>query len=276
MSNLNPGGLTRVLNYIKTWVTGLLNDKANSSHTHTKSQITDFPTIPTVNNGTLTIQQNGTNVQTFTANASTNATANIQCVDLSTAQTVGGQKIFTHGATGLGRDSYHFATIPYGKNTPPANTSYQYVFFSGNTASQGFTNSWYGGYIEQVVGTDGSARGRWLIRRTDETIASVELLASADNTLTFRPTNNNVMQLGDTTRAWKSIYSNAYYLGSTAFGDIVTHNASEFVDVTTVQTISGEKTFTSTPTVKKNSAGDLLYLIDDTINTSNEDENGFH
>ena len=46
MSNLNPGGLTRVLNYIKTWVTGLLNDKANSSHSHTKSQITDFPTIP--------------------------------------------------------------------------------------------------------------------------------------------------------------------------------------------------------------------------------------
>ena len=43
MSNLNPGGLTRVLNYIKTWVTGLLNGKANSSHTHTKSQITDFP-----------------------------------------------------------------------------------------------------------------------------------------------------------------------------------------------------------------------------------------
>jgi hypothetical protein len=34
MSNLNPGGLTRVLNYVKTWVTGLLNDKANSSHSH--------------------------------------------------------------------------------------------------------------------------------------------------------------------------------------------------------------------------------------------------
>lgn len=36
-----------------------------------------FPTIPTVNNGTLTIQKNGTNVQTFTANQSANATANI-------------------------------------------------------------------------------------------------------------------------------------------------------------------------------------------------------
>ena len=33
--------------------------------------------IPTVNNGMLTIQKNGTTVQTFTANQSTNATANI-------------------------------------------------------------------------------------------------------------------------------------------------------------------------------------------------------
>ena len=35
------------------------------------------PTIPTVNDGILTIQQNGTNVETFTANSSTNKTANI-------------------------------------------------------------------------------------------------------------------------------------------------------------------------------------------------------
>lgn len=35
------------------------------------------PTIPTVNNATLTIQKNGTDVATFTANSSTNATANI-------------------------------------------------------------------------------------------------------------------------------------------------------------------------------------------------------
>lgn len=77
MSNLNPGGLTRVLNYIKTWVTGLLNGKANSSHSHTKSQITDFPTIPTVNNATLKIQKNGTDVKSFTANASSDVTCNI-------------------------------------------------------------------------------------------------------------------------------------------------------------------------------------------------------
>lgn len=37
----------------------------------------DIPSVPTVNNATLTIQKNGTNVATFTANASSNATANI-------------------------------------------------------------------------------------------------------------------------------------------------------------------------------------------------------
>lgn len=41
------------------------------------SDLTGTPTIPTVNDATLTIQQNGVNVQTFTANASSNATANI-------------------------------------------------------------------------------------------------------------------------------------------------------------------------------------------------------
>lgn len=48
MSNLNNGGLTRVLNYIKVWVNGLLSGKSDTSHTHTKSQITDFPSLSTV------------------------------------------------------------------------------------------------------------------------------------------------------------------------------------------------------------------------------------
>lgn len=72
-----------------------LTGKSDVGHTHTTSAITDFPslatvatsgdyddlidkpTIPTVNDATLTIQKNGTDVQTFTANASSNVTANI-------------------------------------------------------------------------------------------------------------------------------------------------------------------------------------------------------
>lgn len=41
------------------------------------SDLSGTPTIPTVNNATLTIQKNGTAVETFTANASSNKTANI-------------------------------------------------------------------------------------------------------------------------------------------------------------------------------------------------------
>ena len=67
-------------------ITNALNNKAPISHTHSASDITsglatvatsgsyndlsNTPTIPTVNNATLTIQKNGSNVATFTANAS--------------------------------------------------------------------------------------------------------------------------------------------------------------------------------------------------------------
>ena len=50
--------------------------------TGTYSDLIGTPTIPTVNNATLTIQKNGTNVATFTANASSNVTANISIREL--------------------------------------------------------------------------------------------------------------------------------------------------------------------------------------------------
>ena len=48
-----------------------------SSFSGNYNDLTNKPTIPTVNNAKLTIQKNGTTVQTFTANASTDVTANI-------------------------------------------------------------------------------------------------------------------------------------------------------------------------------------------------------
>lgn len=41
------------------------------------SDLTGTPTIPTVNNGTLTIKQNGTTIDTFTANQSTDVTVDL-------------------------------------------------------------------------------------------------------------------------------------------------------------------------------------------------------
>lgn len=52
-------------------------DLATVATSGSYNDLSDKPTIPTVNNATLTIQKNGTTVQTFTANQGTNATANI-------------------------------------------------------------------------------------------------------------------------------------------------------------------------------------------------------
>lgn len=75
---------------IPTKTSDLTNDGANNTSTYVEaddlatvatsgsySDLLNKPTIPTVNNATLTIQQNGTNVATFTANSSTDTTANI-------------------------------------------------------------------------------------------------------------------------------------------------------------------------------------------------------
>ena len=54
-------------------VTGLATVATTGSY----SDLSNKPTIPTVNNATLTIQKNGSTVKTFTANASSDVTANI-------------------------------------------------------------------------------------------------------------------------------------------------------------------------------------------------------
>lgn len=66
--------LSRVFNNFCTWLKGQLSTVAL---TGSYNDLSNRPTISTVNDGTLTIQKNGTNVATFTANQSTAATANI-------------------------------------------------------------------------------------------------------------------------------------------------------------------------------------------------------
>lgn len=81
--------------YTKTETNSLLTGKANVSHTHTISQITNAgslaakntvdyvtevtnkPTIPTVGNGTITITQGGVSKGTFTTNQSGNTTISL-------------------------------------------------------------------------------------------------------------------------------------------------------------------------------------------------------
>ena len=70
--------------YTKQETDTLLSNKASTvdlatvATTGSYNDLTNKPTIPTVNNATLTIQKNGTTVKTFTANSSANVTCNIE------------------------------------------------------------------------------------------------------------------------------------------------------------------------------------------------------
>lgn len=77
---LDKKGLTTLWTKIK-------NTFALKSHSHTKSQITDFPTIPTVNNPTITINQGGTKKGSFSLNQSGATT--IDLTDNNTTYTAG-------------------------------------------------------------------------------------------------------------------------------------------------------------------------------------------
>lgn len=65
IKDISKDALKSWLGYATVATSGSYNDLSNT------------PTIPTVNNGTLTIKQNGTDIQTFSANQSGNVTANI-------------------------------------------------------------------------------------------------------------------------------------------------------------------------------------------------------
>lgn len=65
-----------------------------------------LPTIPTVNNGQLTIQQNGTNKATFTANQNENATANIVTDDWVATSTVSSGAVSFSGIDDSGNYGY--------------------------------------------------------------------------------------------------------------------------------------------------------------------------
>lgn len=66
------------------------------------------------------------------------------------------------------------------------------------------------------------------------------------------PSTTGTYKLGSSANIWKAVYGNAYYLGTTPFGDIVTHNASEFAateDLAAVATSGDYGDLSGTPTI---------------------------
>ena len=125
-------------------------------------------------------------------------------VDVTSAQTIGGTKTFSGLRTYFGRDISCYSTRKYGRNLNPTSNTYQYLNFSGNTVSEGVTNDWSSGYLEQVVDTNGGSRGRWFVQDTSENGTALEVWASG-NDKQVRPLRNGDTDLGTTNRKWKSL-----------------------------------------------------------------------
>lgn len=106
----------------------------------TKSQISDFPAIPTVNNGTFNVQQNGTTKGSSTANQSGTTTANIVTDEFKATTTTVSSGSFSF--TGLD-DTKGWAYKPYVSITGSSankNPSAQISSISGaGTASMSVT-----------------------------------------------------------------------------------------------------------------------------------------
>lgn len=120
--------------------TDITNWNNKSTFSGNYNDLTNKPTIPTVNNATLTIQKNGTTVKTFTANASSNVTANITVPTKTSDITndsgfVTSSSLATVATSGSYNDLSNTPTIP----TVPTNVS-------------AFTND--SGYITGITSSD--------------------------------------------------------------------------------------------------------------------------
>ena len=116
-------------NFATTMATEL-GKKANTANLATVAtsgsynDLSDTPTIPSVGNGTLTIQKNGTSAGTFTANATTDKTINITVptkVSELTDDVVKGKYLSLTGGTMTGDININSKTITNLK-TPTADT----------------------------------------------------------------------------------------------------------------------------------------------------------
>ena len=160
-------------------------DKITSSNKLDYSLVSNTPTIPTVNNGTLTIQKNGSNVSTFTANQSGNSTANIT-VPTKTSEltndsnfnysiekasgTIDDLAAFTSGKPGL-TGSINITKKDSGVGSEIASGWYNY-FFSPHRTGSGGDNVNYGNIILTPMTSSGTS---YILRRSSSATTITEV-----------------------------------------------------------------------------------------------------
>ena len=197
------------------------------------NDLDNLPTIPTVNDAALTIQKNGVDVQTFTANASSNVTCNI--------------------------------TVPT-KTSDLTNDS-NFVDTSNSAVSSGITSAKVNDYDTHIADTDihvtTADKNRWNNNTYVFRYSSTALTASSTNSNTLLDNTDN-LKVGDKVIDSSGVLfsitaidtQNSTFTIGTALVDLA--QDSDVVHKSGDETIGGSKTFsdtivlqgTTTPTVK--------------------------
>ena len=157
-------------NFATTMATEL-GKKANTANLATVAtsgsynDLSDTPTIPSVGNGTLTIQKNGTSAGTFTANATTDKTINITVptkVSELTDDVVKGKYLSLTGGTMTGNININNKTITNLK-TPTADTeAANKKYVDDSKSSIVGTSTTYPIYIGSSTPASGTAPLLWI------------------------------------------------------------------------------------------------------------------
>lgn len=235
----------------------------------------------TVNNAALTIQKNGTTVNTFTANASSNVTANITVptkvseltndsdfitssslptnyVTTDTNQEITGKKFFVNKAVYTKRLNLDITDLStkgkYYSSHHDVDANEKLLKLDRCCINSDGDNCWriqmwrFGTTSSESGEADDSTE----IEDAQDHFTALKFTISQDGTsrafrtncTSFASYSDSVSTLGTSSLRWSAVYADSYYLGSTAFGDIVTHNASEFL--TSHQSLSNYSTKANT------------------------------
>ena len=219
------------------------------------NDLDNLPTIPTVNDATLTIQKNGVDVKTFTANASSTVTANITVptktsdltndsnfVDTSNSAVSSGitsSKVSDYD-THIADTDIHVTTADKNKwnaVTSKANDS-DVVHNSGNETIAGVKSFSDDTYIKSLNNTgevtSPSASSTVLlpivatvtyIDQSPSQSATVNLRISADGSKSFYPNENGLYSLGLVSRNWDNVFSYMFESFGKNLGNEFSNNA---------------------------------------------------
>lgn len=220
------------------------------------NDLSNKPTIPTVNDATLTIQKNGSNVATFTANASSNVTANISVPTVdqtySAISTNAQSGVAVASAISTKADSSTVSNINSRVTTIESEIPAQ-ASASNQLADKNFVNSSIATNTATFIGTFNSVTEleAYTGAKDDNDYAFVISTDAAGNTLYNRYKWNGTAWLFEyalnnssfTANQWAAINSGA----TTAnIGQIATKaDDNAVVHKTGNETIGGTKTFTN-------------------------------